>query len=70
MILAAGLTPAWQQILLFDQFQAGTAKWIPEDFVFHLSGEPRHAGGERWMRGGRHILLAIGKTWIGDQARG
>ena len=51
MILAAGLTPAWQQILLLDQFQPGEvnrareAHWCGSGKVLNVGLALHHLGG-------------------------
>jgi tagatose 6-phosphate kinase len=51
MILAAGLTPAWQQILVFDRFRYGEvnraaeAVWCASGKVFNAAIAAHHLGG-------------------------
>ncbi len=51
MILSAGLTPAWQQILVFDRFQygevnrAGEVAWCASGKVFNAGIAAHHLGG-------------------------
>ena len=51
MILCAGLTPAWQQILVFDSFRygevnrAGEAHWCASGKVFNAGIAAHHLGG-------------------------
>lgn len=51
MILSAGLTPAWQQILLFDSFRYGEvnraseARWCASGKVFNAGIAAHHLGG-------------------------
>jgi len=52
MIVAAGLTPAWQQILLFDQFRPGEvnrareAHWCASGKVLNVGIALRHLGAD------------------------
>ncbi|MCL4195358.1 MAG: hypothetical protein KJZ87_26705, partial [Thermoguttaceae bacterium] len=51
MILSAGLTPAWQQILVFDAFRYGEvnrareAHWCASGKVFNAGIAAHHLGG-------------------------
>ncbi len=54
MILAAGLTPAWQQILLFDRFQPG---------------EVNRAQEAHWCASGKVLNVGIAGHSLGEQFR-
>ena len=54
MILAAGLTPAWQQILVFDQFR---------------SGEVNRAQEAHWCASGKVLNVGIAGHALGEQFR-
>lgn len=54
MILAAGLTPAWQQILAFDQF---------------ATGEVNRAREAHWCASGKVTNVGIALTHLGGSAR-
>ena len=51
MILTAGLTPAWQQILVFDSFRPGEVNrareshWCASGNVFNAGIAAHHLGG-------------------------
>jgi 1-phosphofructokinase family hexose kinase len=54
VILAAGLTPAWQQILSFDRFQPGE---VNRALVVH------------WCASGKVLNVGIAGHWLGEQFR-
>ena len=57
MILSAGLTPAWQQILLFDSFRYGEVNRARE-VIWCSSGKVFNAGIGAHHLGGRSLTLA------------
>ena len=60
MILSAGLTPAWQQILVFDAFRYGEVNRAAE-VVWCASGKVFNAGiGVQYLEGPGRILAPVG----------
>ena len=60
MILAAGLTPAWQQILVLDRLQIGEVNRAREA-VWCGSGKVLNAGiAAHWLGGPSRTLAPLG----------
>ena len=57
MILSAGLTPAWQQILVFDSFRYGEVNRAAQ-VVWCSSGKVFNAGIAAHLLGGPSLTLA------------